>query len=100
MSLKLLSSLSTPAPRYLPQYIIDKTNGDVEVYDKTGITPLHLAADRNHLAVARLLLTARCNPSVSSSAGDQPIHWAATKGHMEVGGCASCDCAACMLTVW
>ena len=54
----------------------------VDVYDKT---PLHLAAEHDHAAVAVLLLDADAEVEAETSWGATPLHWAATLGSDRVG---------------
>ena len=51
-------------------------------YDKTG---LHLAAEKDHLEVARVLLDAGANIEARTSWGATALDWAATMGSTRVG---------------
>lgn len=58
--------------------------------DNYRVTAMHLAAIGNQLKVAQMLLKARANVRPFDVDGDQPLHWAATKGHVEVGPGRGC----------
>lgn len=45
---------------------------------------MHCAAIENHADIVDMLIKARANPKLQDMEGDQPMHWAATKGHVEV----------------
>ncbi|KAF5672858.1 hypothetical protein FCIRC_8292 [Fusarium circinatum] len=45
--------------------------------DQNGFTPLHLAAERDHLAIAMLLLDSSANPNARANGGRTPLHLAA-----------------------
>lgn len=50
-----------------------------------GHSPLHYAAEKNHLQVAQTLLAARPDGvHLMDDDGDTPLHWAAQYGHAEV----------------
>ena len=65
------------------QYLIAK-RADLDAGDGFMVTPLHLASISNHISTVRLLLDAGANLTRQDSQGDQPLHWAATRGHTEV----------------
>ena len=50
---------------------------DIEAMDRTGSTPLHLAAQEGHLATARLLVTRGARTDAAQIDGVMPIHLAA-----------------------
>lgn len=65
--------------QYLIEHDVDLDQGDGHM-----VRPLHLAAVTNHLNIAKLLMDKGANPTKQDNDGDVPLHWAATKGHMEV----------------
>lgn len=68
----------------LRQFLLDK-EVDVNSTDNDRVTALHLAAVRNELAIAQLLIENGAK-STADKNGETPLHWAAARGHSEVGG--------------
>lgn len=66
------------------QFLIKK-RVDIDAGDNFRVTAMHLAAIEDFPEIVDALLKARADPKPSDVEGDQPIHWAATKGHAEVG---------------
>ncbi|QGI86200.1 hypothetical protein CEK25_012929 [Fusarium fujikuroi] len=80
-----------PAPIEDPEEILLDAawNGDIQACnsalrhaspstrDQNGFTPLHLAAERDHLAIAMLLLDSSANPNARANGGRTPLHLAA-----------------------
>ncbi|KLP09246.1 uncharacterized protein LW94_14547 [Fusarium fujikuroi] len=80
-----------PAPIEDPEEILLDAawNGDIQACnsalrhaspstrDQNGFTPLHLAAERDHLAIAMLLLGSSANPNARANGGRTPLHLAA-----------------------
>lgn len=62
------------------------TRDPTSVYkqDKTDKTPLHIAANRGDIAIARLLLKNNAKVNARDDIGDTPLHEAAWHGHTEV----------------
>ncbi|CAN7997478.1 unnamed protein product [Ixodes hexagonus] len=58
--------------------------GSVESRDKNGVTPLHEAASRGRLRVARALLQCGADPDSAAINGRRPLHDAVENGHVEV----------------
>jgi hypothetical protein len=54
------------------------------VRDEYGSTPLHKAASRGHVDIARLLLEYGADPNVRDEYGWTPLHNAAYRGHVDV----------------
>lgn len=53
----------------------------VRPLDGSGMTSLHLAAEKGHVEVAAALLDARCPVNAQTSDGTTPLHLAAAGGH-------------------
>jgi hypothetical protein len=80
-----------PAPVEDPEEILLDAawNGDIQACnaalrhaspstrDQNGFTPLHLAAERDHLAIAMLLLDSSANTNARANGGRTPLHLAA-----------------------
>ena len=49
-----------------------------------GKTALHVAAEDNHLILARFLIDKQANVNARDYLGMTPLHWAAYKGHSEM----------------
>jgi ankyrin repeat protein len=63
-------------------------------------TPLHLAAEKNHVAVAKLLVEAGADIKAEASWGMTPLAWAANMGSREVAGILLAHGAAPQLNMW
>lgn len=57
---------------------------DLDSGDAHMVRPLHLAAITNHIDIVQQLIDRGANPTKQDEEGDVPLHWAATKGHVEV----------------
>jgi hypothetical protein len=57
---------------------------DIDVSNRWGRTPLHVAARRGCARVARLLLDAGADPNAVTAEGWTPLHVAARSGHREL----------------
>lgn len=49
-----------------------------------GVAPLHMACQRGHLEILRMLLAARADPDQASCDGGRPLSIASSRGHLEV----------------
>jgi ankyrin repeat protein len=52
--------------------------------DKSGCTPLHVAAITGHKEVAKLLLAKGAKVNTKCDRGNTPLHWAAQEGYAEI----------------
>jgi ankyrin repeat protein len=66
------------------QFIISH-DVDLDAADGHSVRPLHLAAINNHCRVVKALVDKGANVTKQDIEGDLPTHWAATKGHIQVG---------------
>lgn len=57
---------------------------DLDAGDSHKVTALHLAAIRNQTECAQYLMKNGAARNLVDADGDTPLHWAATKGNMEV----------------
>ncbi|KAB2605228.1 ankyrin repeat domain-containing protein 65-like [Pyrus ussuriensis x Pyrus communis] len=60
---------------------------DVNLVDKEGRTPIHIAAAHGHVEMLKFCISVGGNAEVTDSRGRSPLHWAAEKGHL---GAAKC----------
>ncbi|KAM1449438.1 hypothetical protein ACFXTO_008277 [Malus domestica] len=69
--------------------ILYKTIGgiDVNLVDKEGRTPIHIAAAHGHVEMLKFCISIGGNAEVTDCRGWSPLHWAAEKGHL---GAAKC----------
>ena len=51
--------------------------------DKELRTPLHLAAENNHVSAVKYLFEKNADMEVKDDDGDQPIHLASRRGHFK-----------------
>ena len=70
------------------QFLIKK-RVDLDAGDNFRVTGMHLASIEDHCEIVEELLRNRANVKPFDTEGDLPIHWAATKGHSQVGRQAS-----------
>lgn len=56
----------------------------VVIFKQNGYTPLHIAAKKNLIEVATILLEHGAKPNVGSKSGFTPLHLAAQEGHKEM----------------
>ncbi|MBI4041400.1 MAG: ankyrin repeat domain-containing protein [Deltaproteobacteria bacterium] len=65
--------------------LIFQMNADVNVQDeKTGATPLHIAACEGHAAVVKVLVQANADINAQDKNGDTPLHFAVVWRKIEV----------------
>ncbi|KAM3960989.1 LOW QUALITY PROTEIN: uncharacterized protein ACR2FA_004935 [Aphomia sociella] len=65
-------------------YCLEKMSTDPSAKDNAGFTPLHVAAAKGHVRIARLLLQYGANVSAAAQGGIRPLHEAAENCHVEV----------------
>ncbi|XP_045493791.1 uncharacterized protein LOC123692976 [Colias croceus] len=65
-------------------YCLEKMESDPSAKDNAGFTPLHVAAARGHVRIARLLLQYGANVSAAAQGGIRPLHEACENSHIEV----------------
>ncbi|KAJ2952045.1 hypothetical protein O0L34_g4306 [Tuta absoluta] len=65
-------------------YCLEKMDADASAKDNAGFTPLHVAAAKGHVRIARLLLQYGANVSAAANGGIRPLHEAAENCHVEV----------------
>jgi len=65
-------------------YLAKKPTIDVNVRNKSGQTPAHLAAYRGHLNVLKALVESKANLTLGDREGNSPLHLAARGGHRNV----------------
>lgn len=72
-----------PTPVVRPHRIVKHllaAGADPGVVTKTGLTPLHIAADKGDLGTIRMLLEAGAQVGATTDAGETPLHVAAVNG--------------------
>ncbi|KAJ8733475.1 hypothetical protein PYW08_001773 [Mythimna loreyi] len=65
-------------------YCLEKLESDPSAKDNAGFTPLHVAAAKGHVRIARLLLQYGANVSAAAQGGIRPLHEACENSHVEV----------------
>ncbi|KAG6456562.1 hypothetical protein O3G_MSEX009799 [Manduca sexta] len=65
-------------------YCLEKMESDPSAKDNAGFTPLHVAAAKGHVRIARLLLQYGANVSAAAQGGIRPLHEACENCHVEV----------------
>ncbi|XP_068631281.1 uncharacterized protein [Battus philenor] len=65
-------------------YCLEKMEADPSAKDNAGFTPLHVAAAKGHVRIARLLLQYGANVSAAAQGGIRPLHEACENSHVEV----------------
>ncbi|CAK1598535.1 unnamed protein product [Parnassius mnemosyne] len=65
-------------------YCLEKMEADPSAKDNAGFTPLHVAAAKGHVRIARLLLQYGANVSAAAQGGIRPLHEACENCHVEV----------------
>ncbi|RDB29264.1 Acyl-CoA-binding domain-containing protein 2 [Hypsizygus marmoreus] len=62
----------------------EQSEVDIDVLDEFGYTALHLACDRGHLHVVRVLLSKGANPTIKDPDGLSALDLAQIAGHEEI----------------
>ncbi|CAH0407235.1 unnamed protein product [Chilo suppressalis] len=65
-------------------YCLEKMEADPSAKDNAGFTPLHVAAAKGHVRIARLLLQYGANVSAAAQGGIRPLHEASENSHVEI----------------
>ncbi|KAJ0178957.1 hypothetical protein K1T71_005732 [Dendrolimus kikuchii] len=65
-------------------YCLEKMESDPSAKDNAGFTPLHVAAAKGYVRIARLLLQYGANVSAAAQGGIRPLHEACENCHVEV----------------
>lgn len=65
-------------------YCLEKMSTDPSAKDNAGFTPLHVAAAKGYVRIARLLLQYGANVSAAAQGGIRPLHEASENCHVEV----------------
>lgn len=67
------------------KWLVEDAKADVDIRDKGGRTPLHLACDRGNKAIATWLVEAgKANADARTKTGWSPLHFACNKGHCDL----------------
>jgi len=61
-----------------------KRGADVKAKGHGGLTPLHLASERNYIEIAKLLIDAGADVEAKTDLGLTPLHWASARNHIEI----------------
>lgn len=57
---------------------------DKHVFLQLGVSPLHVAAQNNHLEICEILLRAGISRDARTKVDRTPLHMAAYEGHLEI----------------
>lgn len=79
----MLSAIRNRKTTEVPAFFLEK-GFDVNAADKTGRTPLSLAADDNNAAAIELFVSAGADVGAADADGKTPLHYAAAKNTPEV----------------
>ncbi|CAD5229383.1 unnamed protein product [Bursaphelenchus okinawaensis] len=66
------------------KYLLSRCDCDVNHRNNNGQTPLHYAASKNYIPIARMLLENGAEVNVQDKYGSAPLHRAAAKGHVDM----------------
>jgi len=58
-----------------------QAGANVEYKNKDGMTPLHIACEKNHTSITRMLIKAGANVNAKDNGGKTPLHLACEKNH-------------------
>ncbi|MEK7264242.1 MAG: DinB family protein [Bacteroidota bacterium] len=81
--LRMLDAAEKGNPEKIKK-ILQRNPALVHICDKHNKTPLHLAAENNHIEAAQLLLASNAAIEAETSWGMTPLQWAANCGNQEV----------------
>ena len=78
------------------RFLVENSNCDVNVKDRTGYTPLHHAARKGHIDIVRCLVeNSNCDVNVKDRTGYTPLHHAAREELIDIVRClvenSNCD---------
>jgi len=63
---------------------LSMAQSDVNIRDRQGRTPLHVAAMRGHAKIVEVLLAKGADPTLEDNDGWTPLHWAMSGGYTDV----------------
>ena len=63
---------------------VKKNKSTVDEIDSAQKRPLHYAAEKGHLDVAKILLENKAEMNALDNLKRTPLHWAAANGHTEI----------------
>jgi ankyrin repeat protein len=66
----------------LIRVIVENGLVDVNVKDRYDLLPLHLAAEKNNVGLAELLISAGADVNIKDYDGRLPLHWAAYRDNI------------------
>ena len=56
----------------------------IDSSDNMGVTPIHLAAENNHLDICKLILSNLVDKNPSDLKGKTVLHYSAAEGHLDI----------------
>ncbi|KAG5455269.1 Protein phosphatase 1 regulatory subunit 27 [Clonorchis sinensis] len=66
------------------QFLIEEAKADVNAINSTGQCPMHYAASKNRLEIARCLLSAGARVDTRDWGGTTPLHRAVSQGNLDM----------------